>query len=72
MPVLTRRRALALAGTTLAAPALAQTKQAPGVTATELLIGQTMPYSGPASSFAEGLQRRFGRPDRPVGGIHKL
>ena len=52
MPVLTRRRALALAGTALAAPALAQTKQAPGVTATELLIGQTMPYSGPASSYA--------------------
>ena len=49
---LTRRRALTLAGTTLAMPALAQTKQAPGVTDTELLIGQTMPYSGPASSYA--------------------
>ncbi|HEX3993248.1 MAG TPA: ABC transporter substrate-binding protein [Acetobacteraceae bacterium] len=52
MPILTRRRALALAGTTLATPAIAQTKQAPGVTDTELLIGQTMPYSGPASSYA--------------------
>ena len=52
MTVLTRRRALALAGTALAAPAIAQTKQAPGVTAAELLIGQTMPYSGPASSYA--------------------
>lgn len=52
MPIITRRRALALAGTALATPALAQTKQAPGVTATELLIGQTMPYSGPASSYA--------------------
>ena len=53
---LTRRRALTLAGTAaaapLAAPAIAQTKQSPGVTATELLIGQTMPYSGPASSYA--------------------
>jgi branched-chain amino acid transport system substrate-binding protein len=56
MPNLTRRRALALTGTALAAPlatpAIAQTKQAPGVTGTELLIGQTMPYSGPASSYA--------------------
>jgi branched-chain amino acid transport system substrate-binding protein len=53
---LTRRRALALGGSAvpfgLATPALAQTKQAPGVTDTELLIGQTMPYSGPASSYA--------------------
>ena len=52
MPILTRRRALTLAGGALATPALAQTRQAPGVTATELLIGQTMPYSGPASSYA--------------------
>ena len=57
MPILTRRRALALTGTALATtalatPALAQTKQAPGVTDTEFLIGQTMPYSGPASSYA--------------------
>jgi branched-chain amino acid transport system substrate-binding protein len=52
MPLLTRRRALTLAGATLATPAIAQTKQAPGVTDTELLIGQTMPYSGPASSYA--------------------
>jgi branched-chain amino acid transport system substrate-binding protein len=50
-PLLSRRRALTLAATTLVTPALAQTKQAPGVTATELLIGQTMPYSGPASSY---------------------
>lgn len=52
MPILTRRSALALAGTALAAPAIAQSKQAPGVTANEILIGQTMPYSGPASSYA--------------------
>jgi branched-chain amino acid transport system substrate-binding protein len=56
MAILTRRRALTLAGTAIAAPlatpALAQIKQAPGVTDTELLIGQTMPYSGPASSYA--------------------
>src|SRR6478672_7662313 len=52
MTLLTPRGAIALAGTALATPAIAQTKQAPGVTATELLIGQTMPYSGPASSYA--------------------
>jgi ABC-type branched-subunit amino acid transport system substrate-binding protein len=67
MPNLTRRQALSLAGSSalatpvlatsllatplLATPAIAQTKQAPGVTATEILIGQTMPYSGPASSY---------------------
>ncbi len=52
MTILTRRKVLALTGTALATPAIAQSKQAPGVTATELLIGQTMPYSGPASSYA--------------------
>jgi branched-chain amino acid transport system substrate-binding protein len=53
MALLSRRRALSLAGSTvLATPAIAQMKQAPGVTATEILLGQTMPYSGPASSYA--------------------
>ncbi len=53
MAVLSRRRALILAGSTaLATPAIAQTKQSPGVTATEILLGQTMPYSGPASGYA--------------------
>jgi branched-chain amino acid transport system substrate-binding protein len=53
MALLSRRRTLALAGSSaLAAPAIAQMKQAPGVTATEILLGQTMPYSGPASSYA--------------------
>jgi len=53
MAVLSRRQALVLAGSTaLATPAIAQTKQAPGVTAKEILIGQTMPYSGPVSGYA--------------------
>ena len=53
MTTISRRRALALAGSAaLAAPAIARAKQAPGVTATEILLGQTMPYSGPASSYA--------------------
>ena len=54
---LTRRRTLAVAAASMTAPALAtpaiaQAKQAPGVTANEILIGQTMPYSGPASGYA--------------------
>src|SRR6195952_3066288 len=52
MANLTRRQALVLAGSGLATPAIAQTRQAPGVTDKEILIGQTMPYSGPASSYA--------------------
>src|ERR1700689_575742 len=53
MPGISRRRAMLLAGSaTLATPAIAQTKQLPGVTATEILLGQTMPYSGPASGYA--------------------
>ena len=44
--------ALGLAFLALAAmPALAQKKNAPGVTDTEIKIGQTMPYSGPASAY---------------------
>ncbi len=34
-----------------AAPALAGKKYDPGVTDTEIKIGQTMPYSGPVSAF---------------------
>jgi branched-chain amino acid transport system substrate-binding protein len=52
MTLISRRRALALAGSALATPAIAQSKQAPGVTASEILIGQTIPYSGPASGYA--------------------
>jgi branched-chain amino acid transport system substrate-binding protein len=46
-----KRRAAVLLAATLgaAAPALAQ--NAPGVTATEIKIGQTMPYSGPVTAF---------------------
>ncbi|HXV07602.1 MAG TPA: ABC transporter substrate-binding protein [Burkholderiales bacterium] len=35
----------------LAAPAFAQKKYGPGVTDTEIKLGQTMPYSGPASAY---------------------
>jgi branched-chain amino acid transport system substrate-binding protein len=52
--MITRRAAFtsglaAAAAATLTRPAHAQ--QLPGVTATELKIGNTMPYSGPASSY---------------------
>ena len=58
MVQLSRRKALALASASvltpaaLATPAIAQSKNAPGITDTEILLGQTMPYSGPASSYA--------------------
>ncbi len=50
---ISRRRTLALASASvLAMPAIAQTKNAPGITDKEILLGQTEPYSGPASSYA--------------------
>ena len=42
---------LATVCTLLAGPAQAQKKYGPGVTDTEIKIGQTMPYSGPASAY---------------------
>jgi branched-chain amino acid transport system substrate-binding protein len=45
----TRRALLAGAAALTALPARAE--NAPGVTASEVLFGQTMPYSGPASSY---------------------
>jgi ABC-type branched-subunit amino acid transport system substrate-binding protein len=46
----TTRRAL-LAGATAMAALPARAEETPGITATEILFGQTMPYSGPASSY---------------------
>jgi branched-chain amino acid transport system substrate-binding protein len=43
--------AAATSGLLLIHPALAQSKNAPGVSKPEIVIGQTMPYSGPASSY---------------------
>lgn len=39
--------------TFLAVPAQAQKRYAPGVSDTEIKIGQTLPYSGPASAYAQ-------------------
>jgi branched-chain amino acid transport system substrate-binding protein len=49
--MLSRRTLLAATTAGLAAPRLARAQSTPGVTATELKIGNTMPYSGPASAY---------------------
>ncbi|TCZ65923.1 ABC transporter substrate-binding protein [Roseicella aquatilis] len=49
--MLTRRHLLAAGAATLAAPAIGRAQDTPGVTATEIRIGNTMPYSGPASAY---------------------
>src|SRR6201999_3958160 len=49
------RGALALLALSLAAtPARSQKKYGPGVTDTEIRIGTTTPYSGPASAYSAG------------------
>ena len=46
----------------LLVPAIARAQAMPGITATEIKIGQTMPYSGPASSYGTiGRSRRLAR-----------
>jgi branched-chain amino acid transport system substrate-binding protein len=52
MSMLLRVLALALGALLLSGSALAQKKYGPGVTDTEIKIGQTFPYSGPVSSYA--------------------
>jgi ABC-type branched-subunit amino acid transport system substrate-binding protein len=43
--------AVLLCAALVAGPSLAQKKYGPGVTDTEIKLGQTMPYSGPASAY---------------------
>src|SRR5437588_12564989 len=43
--------AVGICGLLLATPAMAQKKYGPGASDTEIKLGQTMPYSGPASSY---------------------
>jgi len=52
--MLTRRALLttAVVGSLPAAPAILRAAETPGVTATEIRIGNTMPYSGPVSAYA--------------------
>ncbi len=49
--MITRRTALAAGMATTFAPRLAHASGTPGVSASEIKIGNTMPYSGPASSY---------------------
>ena len=72
-------RRAALAGGVAVAAALRRTARAqatPGVTATEIKIGNTMPYSGPASSYAAigKTETAFFRMVNDQGGIagHKI
>src|ERR1051325_2741568 len=46
-----KRTFIAAAIGVVALPALAQKKYDPGASDTEIRIGQTMPYSGPASAY---------------------
>jgi branched-chain amino acid transport system substrate-binding protein len=62
--------AVALALSTIASPASGQT---PGVTATEIRLGQSMPYSGNASSYAavgKAMVAYFEKLNKEQGGIN--
>ena len=61
---MTIRVALAAAGAFMLVAthsAIAENKYGPGVTDTEVKIGQTMPYSGPASAYGTQGQARWFR-----------
>jgi branched-chain amino acid transport system substrate-binding protein len=49
--ILRRRTVLATSAATLFTPAILRAEDTTGVTATEIKIGNTMPYSGPASAY---------------------
>ena len=49
--ILNRRAFLAAGAASLALPAVVNAQETPGVTATEIRIGSTMPFSGPASAY---------------------
>ena len=63
-----------------ATPTLAQKQYGPGVTDTEIKIGTTTPYSGPASAYSAGavsatayftIDQRARRRERPQDQIHQ-
>ena len=71
--------ALLLAATLIALPAHAEKKYGPGASDTEIKIGQTMPYSGPASAYGAigkaqaayfQMDQRPGRRQRPQDQPH--
>ena len=69
--MLNRRTFLAASAATLAAPRILHAADTPGVTATEIRIGNIMPYSGPASSYGAigKLEQVFFRVVNEQGGI---
>lgn len=64
--------AAAIAVGLVASPALAEKKYAPGITDTEILIGQTEPYSGPLSGFSSNgvADAAFAKMINDKGGIN--
>ena len=64
--------AVAALGLVLAAPSLAQKKYDPGASDTEIKIGQTMPYSGPASAYGTigKLEAAYFKKINEAGGIN--
>ncbi|MBX6744064.1 MAG: ABC transporter substrate-binding protein [Acetobacteraceae bacterium] len=69
--MLNRRTFLAASAATLAAPRILHAADTTGVTATEIKIGNIMPYSGPASSYGAigKLEQVFFRVVNEQGGI---
>ena len=69
-----RRRSLIAAALAfaVAAPAAAQKNYAPGVTDTEIKIGQSLPYSGPASAFGAigRAEQAFFKSINAAGGVN--
>ncbi len=69
--MLNRRTLLAASAAALAAPRVTSAQSTPGVTATEIKIGNIMPYSGPASAYGAigRLEQVFFRVLSEAGGI---
>jgi ABC-type branched-subunit amino acid transport system substrate-binding protein len=75
MTLKTNRREAIVAAASLAVPAmpaLAQKKYGPGASDTEIKIGQTMPYSGPASAYGTigKLHQAYFKMLNDAGGIN--
>jgi ABC-type branched-subunit amino acid transport system substrate-binding protein len=71
--MLDRRTLLAASAAALAAPRIARAQSStPGVTATEIKIGNIMPYSGPASAYGVigKLEQAYFRALNEAGGIN--
>ena len=66
------RRATLLAAASIALPAFAQKKYGPGASDTEIKLGQTMPYSGPASAYGTigKLHQAYFKMINEAGGIN--